>query len=65
MSWAGSDEWISKHLGMDKDEILRLKQITGLTSLFKDVNFGRHGGRRRKTRKRNKSACLLFLIFRI
>lgn len=40
MSWAGSDEWISKHLGMDKDEILRLKQITGLTSLFKDVNFG-------------------------
>ncbi|WP_288177482.1 IbrB-like domain-containing protein, partial [Blautia hydrogenotrophica] len=25
-----SDEWISKHLGMDKDEILRLKQITGL-----------------------------------
>lgn len=35
-----SDAWISKHLGMDKDEILRLKQITGLTSLFKDVNFG-------------------------
>ena len=25
-----SDAWISKHLGMDKDEILRLKQITGL-----------------------------------
>ncbi|MFR1518479.1 MAG: IbrB-like domain-containing protein [Clostridia bacterium] len=35
-----SDEWISKHLGMDKDEILRLKQITGLVALFKDVNFG-------------------------
>lgn len=35
-----SDAWISKHLGMDKDEILRLKQITGLTSLFKDVGFG-------------------------
>ena len=35
-----SDAWISKHLGMDKDEILRLKQITGLTALFKDVNFG-------------------------
>lgn len=35
-----SDSWISKHLGMDKDEILRLKQITGLTALFKDVNFG-------------------------
>ncbi|MBP3703522.1 MAG: ParB-like nuclease domain-containing protein [Lachnospiraceae bacterium] len=35
-----SDNWISKHLGMDKDEILRLKQITGLTALFKDVKFG-------------------------
>ena len=31
-----SDEWISKHLGMDIDEILRLKQITGLASLFED-----------------------------
>ena len=36
-----SDAWISKHLGMDKDEILRLKQITGLTALFKEVEFGR------------------------
>ncbi len=36
-----SDAWISRHLGMDKDEILRLKQITGLTELFKDVKFGR------------------------
>ncbi|RKI22783.1 chromosome partitioning protein ParB [bacterium 1xD8-6] len=35
-----SDSWIAKHLGMDKDEILRLKQITGLTVLFKDVEFG-------------------------
>lgn len=35
-----SDAWISKHLGMDKDEILRLKQITGLAALFKDINFG-------------------------
>jgi len=34
-----SDAWISKHLGMDKDEILRLKQITGLSALFKDVEF--------------------------
>ena len=36
-----SDAWISKHLGMDKEEILRLKQITGLAALFRDVNFGR------------------------
>lgn len=35
-----SDAWISKHLGMDRDEILRLKQITGLAALFKDVEFG-------------------------
>lgn len=35
-----SDAWISRHLGMEKDEILRLKQITGLTALFKDINFG-------------------------
>lgn len=35
-----SDAWIAKHLGMDRDEILRLKQITGLAALFKDVNFG-------------------------
>lgn len=36
-----SDAWIAKHLGMDKDEVLRLKQITGLAALFKDVNFGK------------------------
>ena len=36
-----SDAWISKHLGMDKDVILRLKQITGLAALFKDIQFGR------------------------
>ena len=35
-----SDAWISRHLGMDRDEILRLKQVTGLAELFKDVKFG-------------------------
>ena len=35
-----SDTWISRHLGMERDEILRLKQITGLAALFKDVKFG-------------------------
>lgn len=35
-----SDAWIAKHLGMERDEILRLKQITGLAALFKDVDFG-------------------------
>lgn len=36
-----SDAWIAKHLGMDQDEILRLKQITGLAALFKDSGFSR------------------------
>lgn len=36
-----SDSWIAKHLGMDADELLRLKQITGLASLFKDKEFGK------------------------
>ena len=34
-----SDGWILKHIGMDKDELLRLKQITGLASLFQDHEF--------------------------
>ncbi len=34
-----SDAWILKHVGMDKDELLRLKQITGLAELFKDKEF--------------------------
>ena len=36
-----SDAWISRHLGMDRDEILRLKQITGLAALFRDMDFGK------------------------
>ena len=34
-----SDKKIGKELGMDKDEVLRLKQIAGITELFKDQNF--------------------------
>lgn len=34
-----SDAWLAKHLGMDKDEILRLKQITGLAEAFKNGEF--------------------------
>ena len=34
-----SDAWILKHIGMDADELLRLKQITGLAELFKDKEF--------------------------
>lgn len=35
-----SDSWIGKHLGMERDEVLRLKQITGLAALFRDTKFG-------------------------
>ncbi len=34
-----SEEKISKSLGMQVDEILRLCQISGLTEMFKDANF--------------------------
>lgn len=36
-----TDEKISKNLGMDQDEILRLCQITGLAELFSDQEFSR------------------------
>lgn len=34
-----SDKWISKELGMEVDEIIRLKQVSGLAELFKDNEF--------------------------
>jgi ParB-like chromosome segregation protein Spo0J len=34
-----SDKKISKQIGMDPDEILRLSQITGLAEMFKDKDF--------------------------
>jgi len=36
-----SDRWISKHIGMSADEVLRMKQITGLASLFKNEDFAK------------------------
>lgn len=43
--WRGSerflDDWIMKHIGMDIDELLRLKQISGLAALFKDRAYSR------------------------
>lgn len=35
------DAWIMKHIGMDADEILRLKQVSGLAELFKDKEFSK------------------------
>lgn len=34
-----SDAWLAKHLGMDMDEILRLKQITGLAAMYANGEF--------------------------
>lgn len=36
-----SDAWIMKNIGMDAEELLRLKQISGLASLFKDKEFSK------------------------
>ena len=35
------DAWICKHIGMSKDELLRLKQITGLASLFSNKDYSK------------------------
>lgn len=35
------DHWIMRHIGMDADELLRLKQISGLAALFKNGNYSR------------------------
>lgn len=34
-----SDSWIMKNIGMDKDELLRYKQISGLAELFAGKEF--------------------------
>ena len=35
------NDWIMKHIGMDADELLRLKQISGLAALFKDRAYSK------------------------
>lgn len=35
------DAQIGEHLGMDKDEVLRLKQASGLPEIFKDHEFSK------------------------
>ena len=36
-----SDAWILKNVGMDAEELLRLKQLSGLQELFKDKDFSK------------------------
>ncbi len=36
-----SDAWICRNIGMSADELLRLKQITGIAALFKEDEFSK------------------------
>ena len=36
-----SDQWIMKEIGMDADELLRFKQLSGLAELFKDRDYSK------------------------
>ena len=36
-----SDAWIIKEIGMDADELLRYKQLSGLAELFKNREFSK------------------------
>ena len=51
-----SDQWIMRHIGMDRDELLRLKQITGLAALFADRGVQPRRCRRRGGRGDGRSA---------
>jgi len=33
------DDWIKRNLGMDSEELLRLKQVSGIASLFEEKEF--------------------------
>ena len=33
------DRWICQHIGMSPDELLRMKQITGVAALFQNRSF--------------------------
>lgn len=35
------DRWICQHIGMSADELLRMKQVTGLSSLFQNKDFSK------------------------
>lgn len=36
-----SEQWIAEHLGMDKDEVLRLCQVSGLAEMFSTSEFSK------------------------
>lgn len=52
-----SDAWILRHVGMDKDELLRLKQVTGLADLFRDKKFSKAWDGKAKEMPEVKEEC--------
>lgn len=36
-----SDAWIMRHIGMDADELLRLKQVSGIAALFSNREYSK------------------------
>ena len=48
-----TEKEISKHLGMELDEIVRLKQITGLKEMFANHKFSKSWEEFEDTRKKN------------
>lgn len=36
-----SDQWITKNLGMDINELVRMKQVSGLARLFHNQDFSK------------------------
>ena len=58
-----SDAWISKHLGMDRDEILRLKQIPDLRLCLKMWNSAERGCRRKKKKPGDHRVFLFIYSF--
>ena len=50
-----SEKEISKHLGMELDEIIRLKQITGLKEMFANHEFSKSWEEFEQNRKKRKA----------
>ena len=51
-----SDAWIMKNIGMDAEELLRLKQLSDLQSLFKDADFSKSWGIRDYSRENSATS---------
>ena len=55
MGGFGWEKEISKHLGMELDEVIRLKQITGLKEMFANHEFSKSWEEFEENRKKRKA----------